>query len=131
MLDINRNDLQVVKRRYVLVRISVALIKHYGQKATSRERIYLTYISWVMVYKEKQRQEPRGKDWVKEAHCVLACSSWLSQPASLYNYGYQLRVAPPPESWVLLPQSIKKMPKYRQAFLLESSFSQTTLASVS
>lgn len=77
MLDINRNDLQVVKRRYVLVRISVALIKHYGQKATSRERIYLTYISWVMVYKEKQRQEPRGKDWVGSQGSTLCTCLFL------------------------------------------------------
>ena len=131
MLDISRSDLQVGKRRYVLVRIILAVIKHYGQKATSRERIYLTYISWVMVYGEKQRQEPRGKDGVgSQGSTLCACLFLLASSASFFIPSMATR-----SELHHLPRAgsshINQSRKCSNTGGLESSSSQMTLASVS
>ena len=77
----------------VLVKVSTAVTKPYDQKEVEKERVCMTftYFQIVVPHLRKPGQELKqscnleaGADAeVMEECCLLACSSWLAQPAFL------------------------------------------------
>ena len=77
----------------VLVRVSIAVTKHHDQKSKLGRKgfILLTLPHWSSLLKEvragtqSRNLEAEASTEAMEECNLLACSSWLAQPALLYN----------------------------------------------
>ena len=61
------------------------VMKHYDQKQVGEERVLLAYTSMLLELKQDNNLEAGADAEVMEGCCLLACSSWLTQPAFLQN----------------------------------------------
>ena len=76
----------------VLVRVSIAMMKHQGQNQLGKERAhFILQLSGYTPSPREVREETKGGRYLKavsgaevmEEECLLACSSWLVQSAFL------------------------------------------------
>lgn len=79
---------------FIIVRASIAVIKHHGQKQLGNERVHLAYNFrvtlhhwWALGLELKGRKElgTRAEAEIMKECCSLACFPWLVQPPFLYN----------------------------------------------
>jgi hypothetical protein len=77
----------------VLLRVAIADMRYHDLKQLEEERVYLAYNCISLIWHEgsRDRNSSRGGTWrqelMEEECCLLACSSWLTQPAFLLNLG--------------------------------------------
>jgi hypothetical protein len=122
-------------RPWFLSCFSIAVIKRHDQKQLLEGRIYFSML-FVGHHEGKSGQEPGAG--AMEGCCLLPCSPWLSQPASLSNLGPTCSgMTLPTLVWVLTHQSLIKIVPYRLVcrpikgiFLVEAPSSQMTLVCV-
>ena len=78
--------------RYVLVGVLITVMKHHNQKAIYGGKDLFVLYFQVTIYHQRKSGQELKQDWNLEAgayaeamegHCLLACSSWLAQPAFL------------------------------------------------
>ena len=94
----------------VLIRVTIAMIKHYDQKRLGRGGLFGLHFHIHSLSLKEVGTEPQtrqnlnaGADTVTMKGCfLLTCSSWHSQPAFFQNPG------PQAHGW-LHPQSFKKI----------------------
>lgn len=91
----SKSNLKIKAMSYfipVLIRVSIAAMKHHDQKQVGEERAYSVYVSTLyskirIETQTGQKPEAGGDAEAMEGCCLLACSSWVAQPAFLENSG--------------------------------------------
>lgn len=84
-------------RCLILVRLSIAMIKHHDQKCLGEERLFSSYCLQFIIQENQGRNLETGPEAESmEEHWLLTCSPRLLQPVFLYHLG------PPAWAWLLL-----------------------------